>query len=125
LRRLILHRDGFRCRTPGCDNTLDLEVHHVRWFHRDRGPTETWNLATECGVCHHHIHRGRINITGNADDPDGLIFTDDRGRPLIRYPVPIPPTGPPPAPDIPYKHPHGERLHPRWLWFKPPPEHAA
>lgn len=121
MRRLVLHRDGHRCRTPGCDSTLDLEVHHVRWFGRDHGPTDTWNLAAECGACHHHIHRGHFHATGNADEPDGLVFTDSHGRPLVRHPTPIPPTGPPPAPDVPYIHPGGARLDSRWLWFRPPP----
>ncbi|MCU1361438.1 MAG: hypothetical protein JWN99_2727, partial [Ilumatobacteraceae bacterium] len=99
-------------------------VHHVHWYGRDDGPTDTWNLAVECGACHRHIHQGHINITGNADLPDGLVYTDEHGRSLIRHPVPIPPTAPPPDPAMPYRHPLGERLHPRWLWFKPTPEPA-
>ena len=125
LRRLVLHRDGHRCRVPGCDNTLDLQIHHVKWFGRDHGPTDTTNLTTICGTCHHHIHRGHINVTGNADDPDGLTYTDEHGRSLIRHPVPIPPTGPPPDPSEPFRHPTGERFDSRWLWFRPPPKPAA
>ncbi len=125
LRRMVLHRDGHRCRIPGCDGTLGLQIHHVLWYGRDHGRTETGNLAPACGHCHHLIHRGKINITGNADEPDGLTFTDEHGRTLIRYPVPTPPTGPPPEPAEPFRHPTGERFDTRWLWFKPPPPPKA
>ncbi len=125
LRRMVLHRDGHHCRIPGCDSTLGLQIHHVRWYGRDDGLTETANLAPACGSCHHLIHRGKIIITGNADEPDGLTFTDEHGRTLIRHPVPIPPTGPPPEPTKPFLHPTGERFDTRWLWFQPPPQPKA
>jgi hypothetical protein len=130
LRRMVLHRDGHRCRIPGCRGTLGLEVHHVLWYERDDGLTETANLATTCSACHHLIHRGTIIVTGNADEPDGLVFTNEHGRSLIRHPTPIPPTEPPPTPDAPFRHPTGERHDLRWLWFKlppapPPPGEAA
>ncbi len=95
------------------------------WYGRDDGLTETANLAPACGRCHHLVHRGKIIITGNADEPDGLTFTDEHGRTLIRYPVPTPPTGPPPEPAEPFRHPTGERFDTRWLWFKPPPPPKA
>lgn len=122
MRRLILHRDGHRCRTPGCDSGLGLEIHHVQWFGRDLGRTDTSNLAVICGSCHHHIHRQHINLSGDADDPGGLAFTDHNGRPLIRHATPIPPTEPPPPPLAPFRHPLGERFDARWLWFKPAPQ---
>ncbi len=125
LRRMVLHRDGHRCRIPGCGGTLGLQIHHVLWYGRDHGHTETANLAPACGSCHHLIHRGKIIITGNADEPDGLTFTDEHGRTLIRYPVPTPPTGPPPEPTEPFRHPTGERFDTRWLWFQPPPQPQA
>jgi hypothetical protein len=120
LRRLVLHRDGHHCRTPGCGSTLGLQIHHIQWFDRDDGLTETANLAPQCSTCHHHIHRGDINVNGNADEPDGLTYTDQHGHNLIRHPVPVPPTTPPPAPVTPYQHPTGERIDHRWLWFTPP-----
>jgi hypothetical protein len=38
---------------------------------------------------HHH---GQLDITGNADDPDGLVFTDGRGRRIRPCGAPTPPT---------------------------------
>jgi hypothetical protein len=30
---------------------------------------------------HHRLHHlGRLGIRGDADDPDGVVFTDERGR---------------------------------------------
>ncbi len=119
-RQAVLHRDGERCRTPWCDRTYGLEIHHiVHW--EDGGPTDTANLTLQCTICHHHIHRGDFHVHGNADDPDGLIFTDRHGRPITR-PQPKPPPEPAPDPPNPYRHPLGERLDTSQLWFPPPPE---
>ncbi len=32
------------------------QVHHVRWWTRDRGPTDEDNLCLACWDCHHKIH---------------------------------------------------------------------
>jgi catechol 2,3-dioxygenase-like lactoylglutathione lyase family enzyme len=64
--------------------------------------------------CHHRLHhRGPLGLTGSADGPDGLTFTDDRGRPIDSAAHPTLPTGPPPDPVIPYEHPIGGPLD-RW-----------
>lgn len=121
LRRLVMHRDGHRCRTSGCDSTLGLEVHHiVHYGHPHNGPTDTWNLVVACGGCHTLIHQGEMVVTGNADEPDGLTYTDRKGRPLIRYPTPIVPDEPLPMPDQPYTGPTGEPCYLRWITFNPP-----
>jgi hypothetical protein len=52
----------------------------------------------------------RLGITGNADQPNGVTFTDGRGSPLVR-PKPNPPAAPPTPPAVPYKHPLGQRLY--------------
>lgn len=125
LRRLVLHRDGHRCRTPGCESTLGLEIHHIiPYGPPHEGPTDTWNLGPHCGGCHTLIHLGEIVVTGNADEPDGLTYTDRRGRPLIRYPTPIPPDEPLPMPDQPYTGPTGEPCYLRWVTFNPPRDAA-
>ena len=67
--------------------------------------------------------KAELGITGNADDPDGLTFTDAHGRVIDPATRPIKPTGPPPGgPVKPYEHPLGERLQ-RWaiLFPDPPP----
>ena len=75
-------------------------------------------------VCVHDITvcitRARLGITGNADDPHGLVFTDHYGRVMTPAAVARPPTGPPPPPSGRYQHPLGERLQMRWVHFNPP-----
>ena len=89
------------------------------------GPTDTANLVAICPADHRLHHHGQLGITGNADDPDGLTFTDRHGRVIDPAAHPILPTGPPPAPAKPYEHPIGERLQ-RWaVVFPDPPPPAA
>jgi hypothetical protein len=71
--------------------------------------------------CHRAHHKDQLGISGNADDPDGLTFTDTHGNPIDVAARPIKPTGPPPAPAKPYEHPIGERLYKRELLFADPP----
>jgi hypothetical protein len=112
LRVLIEDRDR-GCRVPGCSQTRWLHIHHlVGW--QNGGATEPANLTAVCPPHHRMIHRGQLVITGNADDPDGLTFTDHRGRPLTPARA-SPPTGPP-APVNPYRHPSGERLQTWMFW---------
>jgi hypothetical protein len=74
---------------------------------------------------HHRLHhRGQLGISGDADDPDGLVFTDRYGRRLTGCGRPAPP-----GPDLAaaadrmqlapatYVHPTGERLDTRWVYF--------
>ena len=118
-RRLVLYRDGHKCRIPWCQRTGWLEVHHVvHW--KDGGPTDTDNLISACGGCHTAIHDRRLNITGNANHPFGLTFTDRHSNPIdYRTPTPPAPTGSPPTPERPYPHPLGERLDHNDVWVNP------
>ena len=119
-RRTVLHRDGHCCQVPGCTATRGLDLHHiVHWSLL--GPTDTWNLITLCSRHHRLHHKHRLGISGNADDPDSLVFTDARGRPIRASGArPIPPGGPPRPIAGTYEHPLGERLDPRWVSFVDP-----
>jgi hypothetical protein len=119
-RRLILQRDK-KCRVPWCNQTRWLQVHHI--IHDQHGgPTDTCNLAALCPADHRLHHMGRLGISGNADEPDGLTFTDAHGRVIDPAAHPVRPTGPPPDPARLYEHPTGERLQ-RWsVMFPDPPD---
>jgi len=116
-RLAIEERDG-GCRVPGCDRTKWLHVHHVvHW--EDGGATGTANLMALCSTHHRQHHRGRLGISGDADDPHGITFTDARGRPLAPAGHPVPPTGP--APGGNWVHPSGERMDDDCVVFRDPP----
>ncbi|CAN5786164.1 HNH endonuclease signature motif containing protein [soil metagenome] len=116
LRRLIIARDGGKCRNPMCGSTHDLEVHHIiHWILH--GPTDTYNLVTLCRSCHRAHHLGRVHLEGDADQPDGLTFTNDRGQPVSGATAVVPPSGPPPEPPQRYRHPLGERYQHSSLHF--------
>jgi hypothetical protein len=91
-RRLVEDRDR-GCRYPGCPATRHIECHHViHWA--DGGPTDTVNLTCLC-TFHHDAHHNRdFNITGNADTPNGLIFTTRGGFPIQPGPTFTTPTNP-------------------------------
>jgi hypothetical protein len=119
-RTVIEHRDRGACRVPGCDATLGLEVHHlIHWEHGGR--TDTDNLLLVCGKHHRMHHRGRLDITGNADQPDGLEFRNQHGRIITPSgATPNLPTGPPPKPAAVYSHPDGGRMDTAQIYFNPP-----
>ncbi len=56
IRREVMIRDSFRCRSEGCRNTRFLEVHHV--IPRSAGGSKApGNLITLCSACHRQAHR--------------------------------------------------------------------
>ena len=110
-RRIVMLRDQ-GCRVPGCNHDRIIEIHHIiHW--RDGGRTDTWNLVALCPKHHRMHHQHRLGITGNADDPDGLVFSDHRGRRLQPCGAPTPPTQLP-RPDNGYTPPLQGRLD--WNW---------
>jgi hypothetical protein len=117
-RRLVLARDR-KCRVPWCSRTRWLQIHHLDHRH-DGGGHDTANLIAICGPDHRLHHHDGLGISGNADDPDGLVFTDAHGRVIDPAAHPTKPTGPPPTPAKPYEHPLGERLQ-RWAVMYPDP----
>ena len=93
-RRVVERRDR-GCRVPGCGQERHVEIHHiVHWLDGD-GPTDTWNLVSLCAHHHRLHHQGRLGISGDADLPDGLLFTDEHGRAIPGVGTPVPPVRPP------------------------------
>ena len=120
-RRIVILRDG-GCGVPGCGCDQHLEVHHIiHW--EDDGPTETWNLISLCPHHHRLHHQGKLGITGNADIPGGVTFTDANGRVITASGArPKPPGAAPPPITGTYQHPLGQRLDMKWVSFGTPPE---
>ena len=84
LRRLVCHRDGGRCRFPGCANTAWIQVHHIQhWSHG--GPTDLDNLILLCGFHHRFVHENGWHITGKPGDK--TVFRKPDWTP---YPPPKP-----------------------------------
>jgi hypothetical protein len=118
VRRLVEKRDAYRCRVPGCDQSLWLQVHHVvHW--EDGGETVTGNLCCLCAHHHRLHHQGMLGITGDADDPNGLVFTNQHGLVLDRAGRPSTPRLADMPRVAPYDGPTGERLHRDCVSFTP------
>jgi hypothetical protein len=77
--RLVWHRDGGHCQTPGCRSSRGLEIHHI--IHRDDGGShEPSNLTIRCSACHRSHHAGRLMISGTAPDRIETRRCDERDR---------------------------------------------
>ncbi len=118
-RRIVEHRDG-GCRVPGCASDRYVEIHHIiHWL--EHGETETHNLICLCPRHHRLHHRGRLHISGNADDPNGVTFAMADGTPIRASGAsPRPPSGPPPPISGTWHNPIGERLDTKYVDFHPP-----
>ena len=66
LRKVILTRDHWKCRSCGSRN--NLHVHHIQ-FRSQQGPDASWNLITLCNACHDGVHSYQLGIgsLANAD----------------------------------------------------------
>lgn len=72
IRRLVLERDQYRCRFPGCRSTRNLDAHHLK--HRAHGGGHSSsNIATLCRGHHKLDHEDVITVSGDADG--ALVFT--------------------------------------------------
>jgi hypothetical protein len=123
--RRIIERCDRGCRVPGCTNDRFLEVHHIIHWLND-GATDSWNLICLCAHHHRLHHTGVLGITGNADGPDGMVFTDSRGSPLESCGRPKPPANAPPSPAQPYQPPLRGRVDYQWVglgWVHPDEQH--
>ena len=66
-------------------------------------------------------HQGHLGISGNADDPDGVVFTDNRGAPIPLSHPPNPPSEPARC-ERPYTAPPAGRMNYDWVglgWVHP------
>lgn len=79
--RLLVRRDGGRCRFCGC--TRWLEGHHITWWSRG-GRTDLDNLMLACSRCHKLFHEGGWTIGGDANGE--LVFRRPDGRALANGP---------------------------------------
>lgn len=68
-RRAVIARDG-QCTWNGCEQHASrCEVHHVRWWGRDKGPTSVANAALLCRFHHSEVHRLHVSIERLAKPP--------------------------------------------------------
>jgi hypothetical protein len=52
----LVERDG-GCAWPGCHRPPShTQAHHIRWWTRDRGPTDLSNGVMLCSHHHHRVH---------------------------------------------------------------------
>lgn len=79
-RRAVIGHQGGVCAAPGCKNT-HVEIHHSIWWSRG-GRTDLDLLIGLCTRCHHLVHRGLLNVNGNAHT--GFAFTNRHHEPLLR-----------------------------------------
>lgn len=84
-RRAVVARDR-GCGWAGCDAQARwCEVHHIRWWDRDDGPTSVDNGVLLCTFHHHEVHRRDLTIRRMGAPPDGptrvaYAFKDAGGR---------------------------------------------
>ena len=124
--RMVIEDRDRGCRVPGCDRSRWLHVHHIEHW-EDGGASDTANLLALCRRHHRLHHLGHLGISGNADDPDGVVFSDHRGHRLDSCGRPMPPAQPVEAaacglgiPAGAWSHPTGERLDPGTVTFHEP-----
>ncbi|HEX5101629.1 MAG TPA: hypothetical protein VFV94_19090 [Polyangiaceae bacterium] len=65
IRRLVLRRDGGKCRVPGCRHAIFTEPHHIG-LRSEGGGHDPENLLTLCCAHHVAVHEGRLIMTGTA-----------------------------------------------------------
>lgn len=71
-RRAVNARDR-HCRGPSCDRPIGwTQIHHIRWWKRDRGPTNLDNGIALCTYCHHLVHDRGWTV---ALDPETSVAT--------------------------------------------------
>jgi len=87
-RRLVVRRDHHRCSVPGCRNSRDLHIHHVK-AREHGGDHALSNLTLLCGPHHRAFHAGRLVIRGTAphhlrfEHPDGRGYGELTATPVV------------------------------------------
>jgi hypothetical protein len=84
--REVRRRDR-HCRFPGCNNIVFTNVHHIKEWKPDRGPTDLDNLVLLC--VHHHglVHSKQWRMSGSANGV--LTFVGPSGRAMESRPSPM------------------------------------
>jgi hypothetical protein len=84
--REVRRRDR-HCRFPGCTNVVFTNVHHIKEWKPDRGPTDLDNLVLLC--VHHHglVHSKQWSMSGSPNEL--LIFVGPSGRAMESRPSPM------------------------------------
>jgi ABC-type cobalamin transport system ATPase subunit len=81
-KRVVKQRDG-KCRWPGCDRRIGLEVHHC-WPRSWGGSDERWNLASVCTTHHARLApQGQLLLLGNPNNPNGLSLLPTADLPAL------------------------------------------
>jgi hypothetical protein len=84
------------CGHPACQVPFDsCRIHHIRWWTRDRGPTDLENLLPLCETHHHLVHEGGWTLTMTPARvatwvrPDGTTWitasTADRAADVVGF----------------------------------------
>ena len=68
----LIERAG-GCAMCGCDPGR-ARVHHMRWWHRDRGRTDLENGVLLCDSCHHRIHENGWEICVDGAGVTGRVW---------------------------------------------------
>jgi hypothetical protein len=124
--RIVIEDRDRGCRVPGCDRSRWLHVHHIDHW-ENGGASDTSNLLALCRRHHRLHHLGHLGISGDADDPGGVVFTDHRGRVLDTCGRPVAPRQPVEAAARTlgiatgtWSHPSGEHLDLEAVYFNEP-----
>jgi RuvA, C-terminal domain/HNH endonuclease len=113
MRRFVMHRDGNRCRVPGCRSAKHLDIHHI--VHReDGGQHDPMLMIAACKSCHLAHHRGDLVIGGTAKNLWVERPNDPDAR---RRPIADPSQGSHVGPD----EPDGSIQQTASRWFAPTP----
>ena len=106
-RLAVLVAQDYRCAMPGCNNR-HLEVHHIREWYADDGPTDMDNLLLLCREHHKLFHEGGYTIDAHGDGK--FTFRTPDGRAIEPPPLRAGPDAAPPAPGDPRAEGGGERF---------------